>query len=111
MLTAAAISSSSLPITAIAANYGGFGSSYAEVIDPKTAVLNDENLKSEDVKAGLDGLLNLIKIVGSLKESLVIIYIRADIFQNLLTCDSCFVLFYLVSGLTSGYFSWVGKRS
>lgn len=94
-MTAAAISSSSLPITAIAANYGGFGSSYAEVIDPKTAVLNDENLKSEDVKAGLDGLLNLIKIVGSLKESLVIIYIRADIFQNSLTCDSCFILFSL----------------
>ena len=71
MLTAAAISSSTLPISAIAANYGGFGSSYAEVIDPKTAVLNDETFKSDDVKAGLDGLLNLIKIVGSLKESLV----------------------------------------
>eukprot|EP01036_Dinobryon_divergens_P027740 gene27740-36562_t len=70
LLTAAAISSSTLPISAIAANYGGFGSSYAEVIDPKTAVLNDETFKSDDVKAGLDGLLNLIKIVGSLKESL-----------------------------------------
>ena len=71
LLTAAAISSSTLPISAIAANYGGFGSSYAEVIDPKTAVLNDETFKSDDVKAGLDGLLNLVKIVGSLKESLV----------------------------------------
>ena len=67
----AAISSSTLPIPVIAANYGGFGSSYAEVIDPKTAVVNDETYKTDDVKAGLDGLLNLVKTVGSLKETLV----------------------------------------
>ena len=85
----AAISSSSLPITVVAANYGGFGSNYAEVIDPKTAVVNDETYKTDDVKAGLDGLLNLVKTVGSLKESLVS-FINPPLYQlSPISIDSC----------------------
>jgi hypothetical protein len=57
---------------ATAANYGGFGSSYSEVIDPKTAVLNDETKHSEDVKAGIVGLEALIQSVQSIKSDLVL---------------------------------------
>jgi len=70
LLTAGAISAS--PINVNAANYGGFGSSYSEVLDPKGAVVNEETYKSDSVKAGLDGLIGLTKTVGSLKEALVI---------------------------------------
>jgi len=68
LLTAGAISAS--PMNVNAANYGGFGSSYSEVLDPKGAVVNEETYKSDSVKAGLDGLIGLTKTVGSLKEAL-----------------------------------------
>lgn len=51
---------------ATAANYGGFGSTYSEVIDPKLAVLSEES-NSDDVKAGISGLADIQKIVENLK--------------------------------------------
>jgi len=54
---------------AMAANYGGFGSTYSEVLDPKTAVLSDAS-GSEDVKAGIAGLSNLQKAVATIKADL-----------------------------------------
>lgn len=59
------------PSPSLAANYGGFGSSYSEVLDPKTAVLNDELAKSDEVKAGLEGLNKALQTVADLKLSLV----------------------------------------
>jgi len=55
---------------AIAANYGGFGSTYSEVLDPKTAVLADDAKGSEDVKAGIAGISDLQKTVANLKADL-----------------------------------------
>lgn len=46
------------------------GGGYAEVVDPKTAEFNDELKNSDDVKAGVAGLGELIKSVGSIKEDL-----------------------------------------
>ena len=46
------------------------GGSYSEVIDPKDATFNDEFKNSEDVKAGVSGLKNLIITVGSIKADL-----------------------------------------
>lgn len=57
-----------------AANYGGFGSTYSEVIAPKDAVVNDETFKSDDVKAGLDGLNNILSTVKSIRADLVTSY-------------------------------------
>ena len=54
-----------------AAQYGGFGSSYSEVINPKDAVLNDETVKSDDVKAGLEKLRAYQAKVAAIKEALV----------------------------------------
>jgi hypothetical protein len=53
-----------------AANYGGFGSSYSAVIDPKNAVLNDETKDSEDVKAGKAGLGEILTKVQGIKADL-----------------------------------------
>lgn len=47
-----------------------FGNAY-EVIDPKTAVVNEETVKSDDVKAGVDGIQSLITVVSSLQSDLV----------------------------------------
>jgi len=47
-----------------------FGNAY-EVIDPKTAVVNEETVKSDDVKAGVSGIQSLITVVSSLKSDLV----------------------------------------
>ena len=47
-----------------------FGNAY-EVIDPKTAVVNEETVKSDDVKAGVSGIQSLITVVASLKSDLV----------------------------------------
>ena len=54
-----------------AANYGGFGSTYAEVINPKDAVVNTETVKSPEVGEGLAGIQSYIKVVKTLKEDLV----------------------------------------
>ena len=42
-----------------------------EVIDPKTAVVNEDTYKSDSVKSGIDGLSSLINTVGTLKNDLV----------------------------------------
>ena len=67
-----AISIGSSPIQA--ANYGGFGSNYAEVIDPKAAIVNDETISSDDVKAGVAGLTSLKSTVSAMKSDLVTRY-------------------------------------
>lgn len=54
-----------------AANYGGFGSTYSEVINPKDSVLDDETKGSEDVKAGLAGLQEFKATIITIKEDLV----------------------------------------
>ncbi len=54
-----------------AANYGGFGSSYSAVIDPKQAVINSDAVSSDEVKNGLSTLKNLITSVKSLETDLV----------------------------------------
>ena len=69
---AAALSALTLTLTPVqAANYGGVGSTYAEVIDPKTAVLNDELAGSEAVKEGQAKLLAYKKAVDAIKQELV----------------------------------------
>ena len=55
----------------IAANYGGFGSSYSAVINPKDAVLNSETAKSAEVQAGIDGLKAVTNVVKTLKDDIV----------------------------------------
>jgi hypothetical protein len=55
----------------IAANYGGFGSTYAEVINPKDAVLNDELAKTEDVKSGLASLEGFKTTINTIRADLV----------------------------------------
>ncbi len=61
------------PSESHAAQYGGFGSSYSEVINPKDAVLNDETKNTDEVKAGREGLQNLIGTVNTIKKDLVMI--------------------------------------
>lgn len=63
-------SGASFTAPAVAANYGGFGSTYAEVVNPKDAVVNDQTINSDEVKAGKDGLQNILKTVSSIKEDL-----------------------------------------
>jgi hypothetical protein len=62
-----------------AANYGGFGSTYSEVISPKDAVLNDETAKSEDVKSGLTKIVTYKQAISDIKSELV----KYDIIQLL----------------------------
>ena len=52
-----------------AANYFGKGNSYSEVVDPKSAVMNEETYKSDDVKAGVEGLAKLRGTVDSMKSA------------------------------------------
>ena len=52
-----------------AANYGGFGSSYAEVVDPKDVQYSD-NKNSEDAKAGLEALKGFKSAVAAMKVDL-----------------------------------------
>lgn len=68
---AIALLSAQPSLPASAANYGGFGSTYSEVVSPKDAVLNDETKGSEEVKAGRDGLETLLKTVSAIKSDLV----------------------------------------
>jgi hypothetical protein len=66
-----AVSTFATPIqSAHAANYGGFGSTYSGVVDPKDAQLNDETKDSEDVKAGKAGLGEILTKVQALKADL-----------------------------------------
>jgi hypothetical protein len=59
------------PMQVQAANYGGFGSTYSEVINPKDSVLNDETVGSEDVKSGLASLSEFKSTIKTIKEDLV----------------------------------------
>jgi hypothetical protein len=69
LLSTVVISTS--PVNAAASKSPLFlGGSYAEVIDPKDASFNDELKNSEDVKAGVSGLNDLIKTVQSIKADL-----------------------------------------
>ena len=54
------------PSPAFAANYGGFGSSYAEVVAPKDAVLDEELAAGEDFKQGVEGLGKILSKVRAL---------------------------------------------
>lgn len=58
-----------------AANYGGFGSTYSEVVSPKDAVLNEETAGTDDVKAGISGLKEYIAAVQSIEADLVRVYL------------------------------------
>jgi len=62
--------SASPNLPAFAANYGGFGSTYSEVVSPKDAVFNDETKSSDEVKAGREGLETLLKTVSLIKADL-----------------------------------------
>eukprot|EP01035_Chromulina_nebulosa_P018762 gene18762-24529_t len=66
-VAAIAISSSLLINPVLAANYGGIGSTYSAVVDPKTAVLVDGAKDSEDFKTGYSGILKLIDAVKDLE--------------------------------------------
>ena len=59
------------PMQVQAANYGGFGSTYSEVINPKDSVLNDETAGSENVKSGLASLSEFKATIKTIKEDLV----------------------------------------
>ena len=59
------------PMQVQAANYGGFGSTYSEVINPKDSVLNDETAGSENVKSGLASLSEFKVTIKTIKEDLV----------------------------------------
>jgi hypothetical protein len=59
------------PMQVQAANYGGFGSTYSEVINPKDSVLNEETAGSEDVKSGLASLSEFKSTIKTIKEDLV----------------------------------------
>lgn len=66
------LSASSISLSpVVAANYGGFGSTYSEVIDPKSAILNDETSKSDEVKAGVEALNKFLQTVSDFKSALV----------------------------------------
>lgn len=55
----------------MAANYGGFGSTYSEVINPKDSVLNDETAGSENVKSGLASLAEFKETIKTIRADLV----------------------------------------
>lgn len=57
------------PTLTLAANYGGFGSSYSEVINPKDSVLSETGM-SEDAKAGLASVKTFIGSIQSAKADL-----------------------------------------
>lgn len=59
------------PMQVQAANYGGFGSTYSEVINPKDSVLNDETAGSENVKSGLASLSEFKVTIKNIKDDLV----------------------------------------
>ena len=74
MLTSSVVNTS--PVSA--ANYGGFGSTYSEVISPKDAVYNEETINSDTVKAGKAELSKLLSVVASIKDDLVILLVLTN---------------------------------
>jgi len=63
---------STLPFTAPAnaAKYGSFGASSPEVLDPKSAIIDDEILKSEPVQAAIASLRVYLEAVTSIQSEL-----------------------------------------
>ena len=59
-----------LPHPTFAANYGGFSSTYAEVVSPQDAVINKDMLSSDGVKSGFDALEKYRSVIAGLKEDL-----------------------------------------
>jgi len=59
-----------LPGSASAAKYGGFGAGSPEVLDPKTAIIDEEILASEPVQKSFDAVKNYLSSVQSMKKSL-----------------------------------------
>lgn len=57
------------PSVTQAAQYGGFGSKYSEVLDPKESVLSETGM-NEDAKAGLASLKTFIGSIQSAKADL-----------------------------------------
>ncbi|KAJ1411400.1 hypothetical protein B484DRAFT_402649 [Ochromonadaceae sp. CCMP2298] len=53
-----------------AANYGGFGSTYAAVLDPKKAEMNEETYKSGDVTSALEGVKGYTSTVAAMRADL-----------------------------------------
>lgn len=66
-----ALAITATPMNVHAANYGGFGSTYSEVINPKDSVLDDETKGSDDVKSGLASLEEFRATIKTIKEDLV----------------------------------------
>jgi hypothetical protein len=58
------------PVPVQAANYGGFGSTYSEVGDPKKAEMS-ETYKSEEVKIALEGVNRYTSVVATMRADLV----------------------------------------
>lgn len=63
---------STLPFTAPAnaAKYGAFGASSPEVLDPKSAIIDDEILKSEPVQTAIACLRGYLEAVTSIQSEL-----------------------------------------
>ena len=57
------------PDVSVAANYGGFGSKYAEVVDPKDGRLSETGM-SEEAKSGLSSIKGYISAVESARSDL-----------------------------------------
>jgi hypothetical protein len=51
----------------IAANYGGFGSSYSAVVAPKDAVIDSDLANSDDFKKGQEGLAKTLDKIKSIR--------------------------------------------
>ena len=68
-LLAGAVLTLGNPTLTLAANYGGFGSTYAGVINPKDSVLSETGM-SEDAKAGLASVKTFIGTIQSAKADL-----------------------------------------
>ena len=79
------------PMQVQAANYGGFGSTYSEVINPKDSVLNDETAGSEDVKSGLASLSEFKATISTIKADLV----RSILYQLTLLHYHCALIYRL----------------
>eukprot|EP00559_Dactyliosolen_fragilissimus_P007317 CAMPEP_0184869280 /NCGR_PEP_ID=MMETSP0580-20130426/33495_1 /TAXON_ID=1118495 /ORGANISM="Dactyliosolen fragilissimus" /LENGTH=209 /DNA_ID=CAMNT_0027370655 /DNA_START=92 /DNA_END=721 /DNA_ORIENTATION=+ len=66
----AATSFSLFPSSANAAKYGGFGAGSPEVLDPKTAIVDDEILASEPVQKAFEAVKGYKSSVDSMKSAL-----------------------------------------
>lgn len=70
LATSAAVVAVSLPSPANAAKYGGIGKGSPEVLDPKSAIIDDEVLKSDAVQNALAGVRQYLKSAKEISASL-----------------------------------------